>query len=280
VNLTTVELEVELFFVVATFVLDECANAPGDLATGDGLQRRTGWKWLFEQGVRRWVGGPHLERRANGDDSARNVPQDRRRSPLRLLERSSARGQIRGHLPERREHGTELQERTFCESGLSLARGNRERGTPQGFDWARQRTRCVAAQPERSERARGCDEEHEDAEVSALAVERELVGAGRRCDDDARCPTADSRRAIPDERWHATDILARTARDLIAIRDGQRNVLRQEPSERGDLIVERIAGRAQLAVGIQKERRAQALLFIVQPVESLGCGERSQRFTH
>ena len=84
----------------------------------------------------------------------------------------------------------------------------------------------------------------------------------------ARRSDADRRRAVADQRRHADPRPARALlRDLVAERDAQRNVRRQEPAERRERVEQRVARRAQHAVRVEEQRRAEPLLFVGQAAE-------------
>ena len=141
---------------------------------------------LAQQRVRLRIRQRDVQTRIDSNHTARNVPQNCRRSTLRLLERSSTRRKIRGHSTKRREHRAELDERLLGEIGFAFPSSDRKGRALQRANGARERARGVPTEPKRSQRS-GCGrEQHEDAEVSPLTIERQLLTSSRRGRHDPR----------------------------------------------------------------------------------------------
>ena len=213
------------------------------------------------------------------DDAAGHVAQRRGQAPLGRFEGRPALGEIGGHALEGTEDGHELHRRIGREALGCFPSRERERAAPQFVDRPRELARDRAARPDRRQTAEREREEQEDRQVVAATVEQPLVEARRRGEHDLRSLGIRSG-AISETHGGRSDRLTPTRRGLVALRQRRRDPRGQESAHGRDRVEQRVTRADEESVGIEEERRVEALPRGSEVDRVRRAGRAAERLTH
>ena len=178
--------------------------------------------------------------------------------PLRLRVARTARFEVTSHLAERVEHRRKLWRRIAGKLWLAITCRQGERTGLELADRTRKRLAGQTGNPERAQRADQRRKEHQEHQVTAARIERELRRARRRGQHEVGRRGGIRQHSKPKTHWFTADQQFGRREPIVALEQRAGRLAGQQPSDGRQCIEQRVARRDEHAIPEEKERRIES----------------------